>query len=93
MTALIVIAVIVVVIALILSLSATVTVVYDNKWRTTISVLWINKDIELSKILSFILFRRKAPKRLKRKLRKNQIKRLKIKSNPKNPKIRPKKQL
>lgn len=70
MTALIVIAVIVVVIALILSLSATVTVVYDNKWRTTISVLWINKDIELSKSFHLSFFRRKAPKRLKRKLRK-----------------------
>lgn len=56
MTALIVIAVIVVIIALILSLSATVTVVYDNKWRTTVSVLWITKEVELSKILSFLLF-------------------------------------
>ncbi|UKI23798.1 MAG: hypothetical protein L6V88_05345 [Anaerotruncus sp.] len=68
MTALIVIAVIVVVIALILSLSATVTVVYDNKWRTTISVLWINKDVELSKkSFSFILFPQESAKKVKEK--------------------------
>lgn len=82
MTALIVIAVIVVVIALILSLSATVTVVYDNKWRTTISVLWINKDIELSKILSFILFPQESAKKVKEKTKKKSNKKAedKIKS-------------
>lgn len=56
MTALIVIAVIVIIIALILSVSATFTVTYTDKWKTTISVLWIEKDIELTKILDFILF-------------------------------------
>ena len=82
MTALIVIAVIVVVIALILSLSATVTIVYDNKWRTTISVLWINKDIELSKILSFILFPQESAKKVKEKTKKKSNKKAedKIKS-------------
>lgn len=74
MTALIVIAVIVLVIVLILSLSATVTVVYDNKWRTTISVLWINKDIELSKILSFILFPQESAKKVKDEAKKKSSK-------------------
>lgn len=56
MTALIVIAVIVIIIALILSVSATFTVTYTDKWKTTISVLWFEKDIQLTKILDFILF-------------------------------------
>lgn len=56
MTALIVIAVIVIIIALILSVSATFTITYTDKWKTTISVLWFEKDIELTKILDFILF-------------------------------------
>lgn len=56
MTALIVIAVIVIIIAMILSVSATFTVTYTDKWKTTISVLWFEKDIELTKILDFILF-------------------------------------
>ena len=56
MTALIVIAVLVVIIAVILSVSATFTITYTDKWKTTISILWIEKDIELTKILNFILF-------------------------------------
>lgn len=53
---LIVIAVIAFLIALICSISATFTVIYDKSWKTTIKILWIEKDIELTKILSFILF-------------------------------------
>lgn len=60
MTALIVIAVLVVIIAVILSVSATFTITYTDKWKTTISILWIEKDIELTKILNFILFPQKA---------------------------------
>lgn len=60
MTALIVIAVLVVIIAVVLSVSATFTITYTDKWKTTISILWIEKDIELTKILNFILFPQKA---------------------------------
>ena len=64
---LIVVAVLVVIIAAILSVSATFTVIYDNKWKTTISVLWFEKDIELTKILSFILFPQESAKKVKDK--------------------------
>lgn len=84
MTALIVIAVIVVVIALILSLSATVTVVYDNKWRTTISVLWINKDVELSKILTFLLFPQESAQKVKDEAKKKSNKKANKKSKAAN---------
>lgn len=60
---LIVIAVLAVIIIAILSLSATITLVYDKGWHTKIKVLFIEKDIVLSEILSFILFpERKAKK-------------------------------
>lgn len=85
MTALIVIAVIVVVIALILSLSATVTIVYDNKWRTTISVLWINKDVELSKILSFLLFPQESAQKVKDEAKKKSNKKQKAKNKSTQP--------
>lgn len=83
MTALIVIAVIVVIIALILSLSATVTVVYDNKWRTTVSVLWITKEVELSKILSFLLFPQESAKKVKEAKKSNKSSKAKNKSSEK----------
>ncbi len=53
---LIIIAVLAVIIIAVLSLSATLTVVYDKGWHTKVSILFIEKDIVLSKILSFILF-------------------------------------
>ncbi|MGN0521785.1 MAG: hypothetical protein ACI4IQ_04010 [Eubacterium sp.] len=56
---LIIVAVLAVIIALILSLSATLTLVYDNGWHTKIKVLFIEKNIVLSEILSFILFPQK----------------------------------
>ena len=52
---LIVLAVIVVIFAIILSLSAEVTVVFDNGWHTKVKVLFIEKDIQLSKVLSFLV--------------------------------------
>lgn len=55
-TFLIIVAVLAVIIIAILSLSATVTLVYDKGWHTTVQILFIKKDIVLSKILSFILF-------------------------------------
>lgn len=57
---LIVLAVIIVIFAIILSLSAEFTIVYDNGWHTKIKVLFIEKDIQLSKLLSFLLFPEKA---------------------------------
>lgn len=59
---LIVLAVIFAILALILSLSAEFTIIFDKGWTTRIRVLFIEKDIELSKILSFILFPEKAGK-------------------------------
>lgn len=53
---LIVVAVLVVIIAFILSISATFTVIYDKGWHTKVKVLFIEKDIVLSKLISFILF-------------------------------------
>lgn len=53
---LIIVAVLAVIIIAVLSLSATVTLVYDKGWSTKLQVLFIEKDIVLSKILSFILF-------------------------------------
>lgn len=64
---LIIVAVLAAVFALICSLSATFTIIYDKKWKTTIQVLWIEKDIELTKILSFILFPDKAAEKVKSK--------------------------
>lgn len=57
---LIILAVLVLLFAFILSLSAELTIVYDNGWHTSVQVLFIKKDIELSKILNFILFPDKA---------------------------------
>ena len=57
---LIIVAVLAVIFVLILSLSAELTVIFDNGWTTRIRVLFIEKDIELSKILSFLLFPEKA---------------------------------
>ena len=59
---LIILAVIVLLIVFILSLSAEATVVYDGGWKTTVQVLFIKKDVELSKILNFVLFPDKAGK-------------------------------
>lgn len=53
---LIILAVLVLLVIAICSLSATITVIYDKGWTTKLGVLFIEKDIELSKILSFILF-------------------------------------
>lgn len=67
---LIVLAVLAVIIAAILSLSATFTVVYDKKWTTTVSFLFIEKEISLSKILSFVLFPEKKANEVEDKQRK-----------------------
>ena len=57
---LIILAVLALIFAIILSLSAEFTVIYENGWHTKIRVLFFEKDIELSKLLSFVLFPEKA---------------------------------
>ena len=84
MTALIVIAVIVIIIAAILSVSATFTVTYTDKWKTTISILWIEKDIELTKILNFILFPQNAANKVQTGKNKKDNKNKKDKKNNQN---------
>ena len=59
---LIILAVIVFLVAVILSLSAEATIIYDNGWHTSVQILFIKKDVELSKILNFVLFPEKAGK-------------------------------
>ena len=70
---LIIVAVLAVIIIAILSLSASVTLVYDKGWHTKIQILFIEKDIVLSKILSFVLF---PEKKGRRRIRKAKIKRI-----------------
>lgn len=67
MTALIIIAVIVVLLAAVLSVSATFTITYTDKWQTKISVLWIEKEIKLTKILDFVLFPQNKAEQVKAK--------------------------
>ncbi|MGN0527624.1 MAG: hypothetical protein ACI4IE_00720, partial [Eubacterium sp.] len=57
---LIILAVLVVLTAIILSLSCEFTIIYDNGWTTKIKILFIEKDIELTKLLSFIIAPEKA---------------------------------
>lgn len=53
---------IIVLFAFILSLSAEATIIYDKGWKTSVQVLFIKKDIELGKIINFLLFPDKAGK-------------------------------
>lgn len=62
---LIILAVIVVLTVLILSLSATFTIIYDDKWTTKIKVLWIEKDIDLIKILNMLIFPKETAEQVK----------------------------
>ena len=57
---LIILAVLVLIFAVILSLSAEFTIVFENGWSTKLRVLFIEKDIQLSRLLSFVLFPEKA---------------------------------
>lgn len=59
---LIVLAVLFAIFAFILSLSAEFTIVYDKGWSTRVRVLFIERDVQLGKVLSFILFPEKAGK-------------------------------
>ena len=62
---LIILAVLVVIFGFILSLSAEFTVVFDNGWGTKLRVLFFEWDIQLSRILSFVLFPDKAAEQKK----------------------------
>ena len=57
---LIILAVLIIIFGFILSLSAEFTVVYDKGWSTKLRVLFFEWDIQLSKLLSFVLFPEKA---------------------------------
>ena len=57
---LIVLAVIILLLILILSISAEFTVIFDNGWTTKIRILFIEKDIKLSQLLSFLVAPDKA---------------------------------
>ncbi len=59
---LIILGVILLLFILILSISAELTVIFDNGWTTKIKVLFIEKDIELTKLLSFLVAPEKAGK-------------------------------
>ncbi len=59
---LIILIILIVLFAFILSLSAEATIIYDKGWKTSVQVLFIKKDIELGKIINFILFPDKAGK-------------------------------
>ena len=55
----------------ILSISATFTVIYDNKWTTTVKILWFEREIKISSILNFILFPDKAAQEVRSKQNEN----------------------
>jgi hypothetical protein len=70
---LIIVAVLALIISIILSISATLTVIYDGGWTTKVKVLWIEKDIELTKILSFVLFPKENAEMVKEQRKANEI--------------------
>ena len=57
---LIILAVIVLLVIVILSLSAEFTIIFDNGWSTKVKILFIEKEIKISELLSFVLFPDKA---------------------------------
>lgn len=85
---LIILAVIVFLVAVILSLSAEATIIYDNGWHTSVQILFIKKDVELSKILNFVLFPEKAGKEAaEKKKQKKEQNPDNIQKQPENPDI------
>lgn len=89
---LIIVAVLAVIIAFILSLSATFTVVYDKGWHTKIKVLFIEKDIILSDLISFILFpEKKAQDATKQRKDKKEAKKAKAAEKAEEPAAEPSK--
>lgn len=87
---LIIVAVLAVIIAIILSLSATFTVVYDKGWYTKIKVLFIEKDIILSDLISFILFpEKKAQDAADERKNKKKVKKSKPAEKAEEPAVEP----
>lgn len=85
---LIIIAVLFVITFLILSLSAELTVIFENGWTTRVRVLFIERDIELSKLLSFILFPERAAEQVAEERKEERKKKAESDSTPK---VEPKK--
>lgn len=82
---LIILAVLVVITLLILSLSVKLTVIFDEGWTTRVKILFIEKDIELSKILSFILFPQKAAQDAVQQIEEEKEEKKEEKEKPKEP--------
>lgn len=76
---LIVLAVLFVLTVLILSISAEFTIIFDNGWTTRIRVLFIEKDIELTKLLSFLVAPDKAGKEAAERSKSKKKKKEKVK--------------
>lgn len=89
---LIILAVLFVLIAALLSLSATFTVIYDKGWKTKVKVLWIEKDIVLSEILSFVMFPdKKAKEKAEEKPKETAAEQpTEVKEEPEKPEEKPK---
>lgn len=84
---LIVIAVLALIVIGICSVSATVTLIYDKGWTTRVKVLFFEKDIVLSEILSFVMFPQKKAQEVsdKRKAEKAEKAEVKAKEEPPKP--------
>lgn len=83
-TFLIVLAVLILLFAMILSLSVHINVVFDNGWHTIIQILFFEKEVELSKLINFVLFPEKAGKDKAQEIKKDkEEKREKTEPKPK----------
>lgn len=85
-TFLIILAVIVILVVLIFSISAEFTIVFDNGWKTKIKILFIEKDIQLSKLLSFIVAPEKAAVEVVEEKKEKKEKTKSLQNNTKNKK-------
>ena len=81
---LIIFAVLAVLIIAICSLSATITLVYDKGWQTKLQILFIEKDIVLSEVLSFLLFPDKKGTEAAEKKNNEKVEQSSNESNPEN---------
>lgn len=81
---LIVVAVLALIIIGICSVSATVTLVYDKGWNTRVKVLFFDKEIVLSEILSFILFPQQKAKEVSDKKKAEKAEKAEKADNAKN---------
>ncbi len=79
---LIVVAVLALIIIAVCSLSATVTLVYDKGWSTRVKVLFFEKDIVLSELLSFLMFPQKKAQEVSDEKAEKTSEKQKIKDEP-----------